>query len=368
MERELTIILILLCFVSLVLGLRHEKQIVVSSYSKDSISDIKLLNLSGRGVPRLNSEMSEGNNPSYFTRGRGKILYFVNEVGSFKGLNGGGICAARLTRKGIEPLPGTAVNQAGGGPCFITLSGDGQFLLTANYGSGSVSVVKLRPDGMPGEVTDTLFFTRAGIPESHPHMILYNPSKDIYYVTDLGLDRIYIFRLDKVKGKLNPAETPFAEVEKGTGPRHMTMNRSRSVLYVADELNSTISVFDISGIAPVLIQTISALPADYKGESASADIALSGAGKYLYITNRGNNTIGVFRVNKGGRLDPAGHVSCGGDWPRNMAVDKRGKHMIICNQRSGDLAFFKINRRTGIPQKEDYSYKLDSPSCVKFIE
>lgn len=368
MERELTIVLILLCFVSLVLGLRREKQIVVSSYSKDSVSDIRLLNFSGRKAPRLNSGLSEGNNPSYFTIGEGKKLYFVNEVGSFMGVSGGGISVAGLTRKGIEPFPGTAVNQAGGGPCYITLSGDRRYLLTANYGSGSVSMVRLKPDGLPGEVTDTLFFTRPGQPESHPHMILYNPSLDVYYITDLGLDRIYIFKFDNVKGKLIPAETPFVQVETGKGPRHMAINRSRYVLYVADELNSTISVFDIKGSAPMLIQTISALPDGYKGENASADIALPGSGKYLYITNRGNNTIGVFRVIKEGKLELAGHVSCGGNWPRNMAVDKRGKHMIICNQRSGDLAFFRINRRTGMPQKEDYSYKLDAPSCVKFIE
>jgi len=361
-------ILLLLGIVSLILGSIHEKQFVVSSYTKDGVSDVKLMNFPKRGVPRLYSELYEGNNPSYFTAGDKKALYFVNEVSSFKGRDGGGITYVRVSKKGLEPVIGSEVNQGGGGPCFITMSHDRKFLLTANYGSGSVSVVSLNAAGLPGKVTETLFFQHHDSLESHPHMILFNPVKGVYYITDLGLDRLFIFTLDSETGQLKPADIPYIDIPKESGPRHMVMNRRCTVLYIADELNSTISVINISGDRPVAEKTISALPDGFTGENASADICLSHSGKFLYITNRGNNSIGVFRVQPGGKLTLTGHVSCGGNWPRNMTIDKSGRHMIICNQRSGDLAFFRINRRTGIPKKEDYSYKLNAPSCVKFIE
>jgi 6-phosphogluconolactonase len=369
MERETTVVLILLCFVSLILySLRHDRKFVVSSYSNGTEYDVRQMSYSRKGAPRLFSQLSEGNNPSYFTVADKKRLYFVNEVPSFIGKEGGGVSMANVTKRGLESVVGSAVNQKGGGPCFITMSHDRKFLLTANYGSGSVSVLRLTSTNTPGEVTDAVFFDHPDSIASHPHMILYNPSKDFYYVTDLGLDRVFIFRLDATTGKLKPADTPFFAVAKGSGPRHMVMNHKSTVLYIVNELNSTVSVFNISGEIPVAIQTINALPADYHGINASGDICLSPSGRFLYLTNRGSNTIGIFKVLRGGKLECTGHVSCGGDWPRNMALDKRGRYMIICNQRSGDLAFFKINRRTGMPVKEDYSYKLNAPSCVKFIE
>jgi 6-phosphogluconolactonase len=369
MERETTVVLVLLCFVSLILhSLSHDRRFVVSSYSKEGTSDVRLMTYSHKGAPRLFSELFEGNNPSYFTIADKRILYFINEVPSFIGREGGGVSMARVTKRDFESVVGSAMNQRGGGPCFITRSHDKKYLLTANYGGGSVSVVRIASNKTPGEVTDTVFFDHADSLASHPHMILYNPSKDLYYVTDLGLDRVFVFKLDVSTGKLKPAAVPFFEVAKGSGPRHMVMNGRKSILYIVNELNSTVSVFDITGERPAVLQTVNALPKDYKGINASGDICLSRSGRYLYITNRGSNTIGVFRVSKGGMLELAGHVSCGGDWPRNMALDKSGRRMIICNQRSGDLAFFRINRRTGLPIKEDYSYKLNAPSCVKFIE
>jgi len=369
MERETTSVLIILCFVSLFLySLHHDRKFVVSSYSKGGSTDVRLMSYSHKGAPRLFSELSEGNNPSYFTIADKRTLYFVNEVPSFIGREGGGVSMARVVRKGFESVVGSAINQRGGGPCYITRSYDKRYLLTANYGSGSVSVVRLTAANTPGEVTDIVFFDHPDSLTSHPHMILFNPSKDLYYVTDLGLDRIFMFKLDVTTGKLEPAAIPYIDIAKGSGPRHMVMSHSSSILYVINELNSTVSVLDVSGDKPVVMQTVNALPENYSGVNASGDICLSHSGRFLYITNRGSNTIGVFRVRKGGKLELAGHVSCGGDWPRNMALDKRGRRMIICNQRSGDLAFFRVNRRTGLPVKEDYSYKLDAPSCVKFIE
>lgn len=359
--------LALLCVVSLLLGLRREKQFIVSSYSAAGESDIRLMEFARNGEARVVSGTSIGNNPSYFSLSQHKTAYLVNEVDSFAGRRGGGITIMRRTNKKLGHLIGSAVNQNGGGPCYITISNDKKHLLTANYGSGSVSVVSLDLSGMPEKVTDIKFFDHPDTVASHPHMILYNKAKKLYYVTDLGLDKIFIFGFNEAEGKLVPAAVPSVDVVKGSGPRHMVINKNRKMLYVVNELNSTVSAYDIRSEVPVLKNTVSALPAGYSKESYSGDICLAPSGKYLYITNRGANTIGVFRV-KGSDMSLKASVSCGGDWPRNIAVNRKGERMIVCNQRSGDLAFFRINRRTGMLIKEDYSYKLNAPSCVKFIE
>ena len=341
---------------------------MVASYSATDTSDVRLFSLKENGIVGLESENIVANNPSYFIQGSNGHLYFANEVSTFYGSEGGGITALRLTEKGIETVDAGNLNQGGGGPCYITLSHDGGYLITANYGSGSLSVVRLSSTGLPENVTDTVFFAHPDSLASHPHMVIYNPVKEVYYVTDLGLDRVYMFKLDLISGKLNPLSPSFIDVEKGSGPRHMVMDKKFVNLFIANELNSTISAYDVSGLVPVLKQCISALPDNFKGTSYCADICLSPSGDYLYVTNRGNNTIGVFNVKEGGTLSLAGHVSCGGNWPRNMALDKEGKLMIICNQRSGDIAFFSIDSKNGMPVKEDYSYKLYAPSCIKFIE
>lgn len=341
---------------------------VVSSYSKPDTADVRLFEINNKGIVNLFSEKALANNPSFFGQGINGLLYFADEVSSFNGNEGGGITTLRVNETGLETIEAGSINQGGGGPCFITMSQDKGYLITANYGSGSVSVVKTDDNGMPVNITDTVFFSHPDSLVSHPHMVLYNPVKEVYYVTDLGLDRVYIFTFNITTGKLIPAEIPFFDVEKGSGPRHMVMDDKYVNLYIANELNSTVSVYNMSGNRAVLEQSISALPDDFKGISYCGDICLSPSGNYLYVTNRGSNTIGVFKVEDGGTLSLAGHVSCGGNWPRNMALDIEGKNMIVCNQRSGEISFFRINEKTGLPEKTSYSYKLNAPSCVKFIE
>jgi len=367
MKNSLPAILVILTFISFFLGMRKEKMFIVSSYSANNKPDVRMMEFGTAGEPKVLSEASLGNNPSYFTMAPDRTFYFVNEVQSFAGREGGGITIMRKKKRELQHLIGSSINQGGGGPCYVTLSHDKGYLLTANYGSGSVSVVKLNNYREPEAITDTLFFENSDPVASHPHMILYNRKKQAYYVTDLGLDRVFVFGFNSSEGKLTSGSTPYFTVEKGSGPRHMVMDRGCRSLFIVNELNSTVSAYDIRNETPVLKQTLSALPAGFSDENYSGDICLAPSGKYLYVTNRGSNTIGIFRV-KNGKLTLKGHVSCGGIWPRNMAINKSGKRLIICNQRSGDLAFFRLNRRTGMPIKEDYSYKLNTPSCVKFIE
>ncbi len=367
MGSALPILLVLFCLVALFLGKRKDNFFMVSTYSENGHSDVYLMGFSRGGEPQLINEASVWNNPSYFTQASDKTIYMVNEVQSFAGRDGGGISVMRVDHRELNPLVGTAINQGGGGPCYLALTDDDRYIISANYGSGSVSVVSLNAEGIPEKVTDTIFFDAPDSVVSHPHMVFYNSTKKLYYVTDLGLDRIYLFSFDAVAGKLVAAATPFITVEKGSGPRHMVTDKGEKNLFVVNELGSTVTVFDITGEVPVLRQTISALPEGFTEKNYSGDIALSPSGRNLYVTNRGDNSLAVFNVS-GGTLELAGHVSCGGNWPRNMAISKDGKRIIVCNQRSGDLAFFRVNRKTGMPEPEEYTFRLNAPSCVKFLK
>ena len=189
------------------------------------------------------------------------------------------------------------INQGGGGPCHITLSDDGKYLITANYGSGSVSLVRLNSSGIPERVSDVIFYGD----KSHPHMTLYNKRTQIYYVSDLGLDRIHRLRLDTTIGKLMTDDVPYLECEKGSGPRHMLIDKSSSNLYVINELNSTMSVFNILSDTTDIRQTVSTLPEGYGEKSFCADIHFSANEKKIYGSNRGHNSIVTFRVGAGGK-------------------------------------------------------------------
>ena len=156
-----------------------------------------------------------------------------------------------------------SLNQGGGGPCHITVSDDAKHLITANYGSGSVSVVRLNSEGIPEKVTDVIFYGE----KSHPHMTIYNPRLRTYYVSDLGLDRVYQLKLDTTLGLLMNADIPSFSCEPGSGPRHMAIDRSSANLYVINELNSTTSVYNILSDTVTVRQTVSTLPDGIRGKS-----------------------------------------------------------------------------------------------------
>ncbi|MBE0677582.1 MAG: lactonase family protein, partial [Bacteroidales bacterium] len=277
---------------------RADNMFIVSGYSGENDADVILCRLDGTGSVEKQSEITVGNNPSFFTFGMDGIVYFVNEVDSFDLKAGGGITTLRYDKENNSLTKIGSINQGGGGPCHITLSNDGRHLITANYGSGSVSVVRLSSEGIPEKVTDVIFYGE----RSHPHMTVYNPRLHTYYVSDLGLDRVYQLKLDTAMGLLMNAVVPSFSCEPGSGPRHMAIDRQSANLYVINELNSTLSVFNILSDTVSLKQTVSTLPSDYNEKSFCADLHLSRNGRKIYGSNRGHNSIVTFSVGAGGTL------------------------------------------------------------------
>jgi 6-phosphogluconolactonase len=321
-----------------------------------------------QGTFKLLSEADAGPSPSYFCISRKKnLIYAADEVMEFNGAKGGGVTALRYTPETgtIEKVKDLLVPD--GGPCFISLSPGEDYLLMASYSSSSIAVVKLDEKGIPLMVTDTISFPVEDGKVSHPHMISFDPAGKKVYLTDLGLDHIVIYDFDPVEGHLKQIENGIVKLPAGSGPRHFVFNAAGTKLYVIFELNSTISVFDVDGNGGLKrIQTLSTLSPEFKGESACADIHLGKNGKYLYGSNRGENTIVVFKTGNDGRLTLAGRVSCGGDWPRNFVIDPSGKYLLTGNQKSGNISLFRIDEKNGIPVPTSKEFEINTPACLKF--
>jgi 6-phosphogluconolactonase len=321
------------------------------------------------GKMELMTEFDGGPSPTLFCFSEKRdLVYVIDEVSDFKGEKAGGITTFKVN-------PDYTFEKAGeiavpyGGPCFISISKDAHFLFVASYASGSVAVARLGKDGIPVSITDTIQYASPDSLPSHPHMIAGDPLSRRLYLTDLGLDRVMVYNLDTASGKIN--RMPFQElhVPKGSGPRHFSFSKNGSRMYLINEPGSTVMCFNVTdGGALEQFQTIRTTDEGYTGKNQCAEITISNDGKFLYGSNRGENSIVVFKIADDGRLTLSGHSTCGGDWPRNFILDPTGKYLISGNQKSGDIAIFSINPSTGIPEGPKFKVPMKEPAFLEFVK
>lgn len=361
--------LFLLSLSMLFSGCKESIRLVTGSYTKENEKGINVYDFnSSDGQLDLKESADAGSNPSYFCfSGNKELIYAINEVSTFKGEPGGGLTTLKyegnfekIEKVGEMPFPN-------GGPCFISISPDNRFLLIANYGGGSVAVIRLDDSGIPEAVTDTLNYNYERERQSHAHMISFGPEGERVYVSDLGLDRIMIYTFESETGKLISLSETGIGLTQGTGPRHFTFDHNGKFMYLVGELNSTVTVLRVDSEAGLIpVQTISTLSPGFTGGNSGADIHMGNTGEFLYASNRGENSIVTFKVNQDGLLSLAGHTECGGNWPRNFVIDPTGKFILVGNQRSNNIAVFRIDQETGIPSGEFKSIDAESPVCLKF--
>ncbi len=350
-------------------GCQDNKKLFVGKFTETGEKGFCIYEMnSNTATLSLVSEWDAGPNPAYFCiSGKNGFIYTINEVSEFSGTPGGGLTTLKYSKKTglIEKINTILVPD--GGPCYISLSPENTYLFLANYEGGSVTVVKLDEKGIPETISDFISYNEKNAKVSHPHMISFDPSGKRVYVTDLGLDRVMIYNFDPFSGKLNPSESAYAKLPEGSGPRHFAFNNDGTFMYVINELNSTISVFEVvenGGLKS--IQNISTLREGFIGKSYCADIHIGNTGRFLYGSNRGENSIVTFEIAGDGTLVLSGHVSCGGDWPRNFVIDPTGKFLLVGNQKSGNISVLKIDKKTGIPVSTGKEYSTEAPGCLKF--
>ena len=275
-------------------------------------------------------------NPSFlaFSKNR-EHLYAVQETADFDSL-GGGVTAFKYKDSILEQL--NSLGTHGAHPCHVALSNTGE-LAVSNYTGGNLAVFQLNSDGslvahpqvIDHKVLDT---TKA----AHVHKTHFN--EDGLFVADLGLDAIK--RYEQHGDHWGIAQQTALEMASGAGPRHFTFSSGNRFLYVINELNATISVLERDSQGNYkAIQTESTVATDWEGVKSCADIHLSPDGRFLYGSNRGENTLVIFTVDQDtGKLALIGRKSVHGDWPRNFTLDPTGKYVLVANQRSDNITVF----------------------------
>lgn len=314
-------------------------------------------------------------NPSFLTIDRSKrFLYAVNEVGEFLQKPGGAVSAFAIdpVTRNLRLLNEQATN--GADPCHLSVDNRKGTLLVANYTGGNVSVFPLRSDGTLGMVADVKQHEGSGPKEQqkapHAHCIIFDRSERHALAADLGIDKVMIYRFDRVTGKLTTAKQPFAELKAGAGPRHLSLHPTGKYLYVINELDSTMSVFKYNEREGTLtmIETVSTLPSDFSGTSYCADVHVSPSGRFLYGSNRGHNSIVVFEIDqRTGKLTLVEHVATEGNWPRNFTIDPSGTFLLVANQRSDNVVVYFIDPGNGRLKPTGVNEQIPSPVCLRFL-
>ena len=371
MKKHFKQIAFLIISIGLVLtACKKEYKLFVGGFTqKAGEKGISIFDFNSRnGRMKLVSESDVGPNPSYFCFSKKNNLFYVlNEVMEFKGEFGGGLTTLKYNDETSQLEKLNEIRIPYGGPCFISMSADSGYLFIANYPNGSVAVVRLDGKGIPETITDTILYVKEKPDASHAHMILHDPAGNRVFMTDLGLDRVVVYNFDIKTGKLTQIENGIASLPKGSGPRHFVFNSDGSMLYVINELGSTLTVFKVDenhGLTPV--QTLTTLSEGFSGNSYCADIHIGKDGKFLYGSNRGENSIVTFKIGNDGLLTLAGHTACGGNWPRNFILDPSGRNLLVGNQKSDTIAVFRISRTTGLPEEPPKQYAVKAPACLKF--
>ncbi len=226
----------------------------------------------------------------------------------------------------------------------------GKFLLVANYSSGSVAVMPIRADGGledPVHVAPLLGQPgphRVEQAESHPHQILFDPSGKFVVVPDKGLDRVFVFRFDAASGKLTPTAQGAGVARAGSGPRHAAFHPSITVLWVLNEISSTVTTWFWEAERGHLraAQILPTLPADYTGENTASEIAVGAGGRVVYCSNRGHDSIVAFAVDAAtGLLGAPVWTSTGGRTPRYIGFDPGQRVLYATNEQSDTIVSFR---------------------------
>ncbi len=304
-----------------------------------------------------------------------RFLFAVNETDHFNGQASGSVTAFRLDAS-TGKLEFLDQQPSGGtGPCHITVDSTGKYVLVANYNSGSVAVLPVQANGFIGPPTAVIQHHGSSVnPQRqagpHAHCVAVDAVTHHVFACDLGLDKVMIYRLNESNGALTTNEIPWAEVKPGSGPRHIVFHPDGRHAYVISEMGSTLTAFDYDREHGALteIQTVSTLPEDFHGVNTCAEVAVHPSGKFVYASNRGDDSLAVFAVDRtSGRLDFVERQSTRGKVPRCFGIDPTGQYLIAANQNSDSVVVFRINAQTGQLTWTGQTLEVGKPVCVLFV-
>jgi 6-phosphogluconolactonase len=259
-----------------------------------------------------------------------------------------------LTHIGTDPSSG------GTGPAHLTVDGSGKWVLVANYGSGDVGVL---PIGSGGAVS-TGTSLHAG---TNAHQVVLDGSNQHAWVPCLGSNYVAQYVFDASMGKLTAATPATVATPAGSGPRHLALHPTRSLAFVIEETDSMIGAYTVAGGTLTSLQRQSTRAVGASGTNTGAEVQVHPSGKFVYVSNRGDDDIGSFSVGTDGRLTPIAHTKTGGTTPRHFSIDPSGRWLLVANQGSGDVHVFAIDPSSGLLSPGGAPVTVSMPSYVAEI-
>jgi 6-phosphogluconolactonase len=353
----------------------NDVRVFIGTYTDTGSQGIYTLRLNlETGELRDSGQIAAAVNPAFLTLSRdGNFLYSVSETAS-TGTAKSGAVSAFAVDAGTGALRFLNRQLSNGtSPCHLCLGLDGKALFTANYSSGTVTMLPVLADGHLGEPCGSIQHRGRGPNASrqegpHAHSITPDPVTGYLYACDLGLDRVLVYRAEA--GKFLPAEPSALVVHPGAGPRHLAFHPGGRWLYVVNEIDSTVSVFarpdPKSGFGTTEIQSLSTLPAGTAMTSWCADIHVHPNGRFVYASNRGHDSLAVFAVNPAnGTLAAVGFDPVLGKTPRNFALDPAGRWLLAASQDSDVIKVFALDGNSGRLTYTGHAATVPKPVCVR---
>ncbi|MFD5828101.1 lactonase family protein [Lentzea sp. NPDC060358] len=292
-------------------------------------------------------------NPSFVVESRdGRFLYAVNETSR------GEVTAIDATRLKVVNKQATG----GADPCHLTLDPSGKFLITADYSSGSLSVFPVNADGSLGARTQKVQHQGSGPDPDrqagpHAHHVVFDPAGKYAAAVDLGADSVFFYSFD---GRLQLVST--AKLAPGAGPRHIAFHPSGKTAYVANELDSTIVACAYADGKLTPGQVLETAPPATE-RNYPAEVLVSADGRFVYLSNRGHDSVAQFAVDGAG-LTLVGHTPVGGEYPRHITFDPTGSFLFAANQNSSLVTSFAVDGATGGITPSGTPLKTEIPVCV----
>lgn len=301
----------------------------------------------------------------------GKYLYAVNEAGK-----NSMVSAFALDARSGKLTLLNQLSALGEDPCYISFDRTGKYALVANYTSGNIAVFPIGPDGRLGEHTalvqdaGTLGPNKERQEGPHAHWIEVSPDNRFVLVADLGFDELLIYKFNSANGTMTPNQPAFAKLKPGSGPRHIAFHPNGKFVFVVSELSSTAAAFRYDAKKGSLkeIGSVSTLPPNFSGRNDVAEVTVHPNGKFLYVSNRGNESIAILSIDEStGALTPSAGVPTGGKEPRHFAIDPSGKYLLAENQLSDNIVVFKIDAATGGLTPTGQIVEVPSPVDLTFV-
>ncbi len=312
-------------------------------------------------------------NPSFLASSMdGKYLLAVRETKDEKNNSSGYIELFNVDHSGNL----TSVNKVSSGgahPCHVAVNEEGA-VIASNYSEGNVTLMRIEPTGELSEVRSSDQHTGKGPvadrqEKPHVHSALFEPGGKRIFVADLGIDQIKVYTIDKASFTLKPNKFSEIRMAPGSGPRHMAIHPNGKLLFIANELSNKVAVVQLMENGGFkILENVSTLPPDFSKPNTSADIHLSPDGNFLYVSNRGMNSIAIFSVaEKEGKIKLVAHEDTKGEMPRNFTLTPDGSFLLVANQNSDNIVAFRRNKETGLLTFTD-QINASKPVCLLFTK